>query len=164
MEADKALAKVTAPPPQPRKWSHPEDPSDLRRFLSKGAPNNYGSKGFKCQPQPCNYHPKWNNGKPNHWTKGKASHWTKKQLTPAGKIQFCLPAWQQITQDPWVLEVVKGYQLELVQTPFRISPVTLVARLQKERQSIAAEIQSLLIKGAITRAQPQMDQFTSRLL
>jgi len=34
LESDKALAKVAAP--NPRKRSHPEDPSDLCRFLSKG--------------------------------------------------------------------------------------------------------------------------------
>jgi len=68
--------------------------------------------------------------------------------------------WQQITQD---LEVVKGYQLELVQIPFQINQVTSVASSQRERQTIATEIQSLLAKGAITRAYPQTDQFTSRL-
>ena len=34
---------------------------------------------------------------------------TETSAAPAGKIQFCLPAWRQITQDPWVLEVVKDH-------------------------------------------------------
>jgi len=33
----------------------------------------------------------------------------KGALAPVGKLQFCLLAWNQITSDPWVLEVVNGY-------------------------------------------------------
>jgi len=89
---------------------------------------------------------------------------TETSVAPAGKIQFCLPAWRQITQDPWVLEVVKGYQLELVQTPSQINPVTSVARSPTEHQTIRAEVQALLIKGAVRMVRPQSNQFTSRLL
>ena len=38
-------------------------------------------------------------------------------------VQFCQPAWSQVTSDPWVLEMVKGYQLGLIQTPVQIGSV-----------------------------------------
>jgi len=85
---------------------------------------------------------------------------TEASVSPAGKIQFCLPIWRQITQDPWVLEVVNG---NLVQTPSQINPVTSVARSPAKHQAIGAEIQALLIKGAVRMVRPQSDQFTSRL-
>jgi len=85
----------------------------------------------------------------------------KTELVPAGRIQFCLPAWEQITQDPWVLEVVKGYQLKLVQIPSQIIPVTSVARPPSEHNAIKAEIQALLEKGAVRKGHTQSNQFTS---
>ena len=69
----------------------------------------------------------------------------------------------QITQDPWVLGVVKGYQLELVQTPSQINPVVSKARSPTERQAISTEVEALLTKGAVRKVQPQPNQFTSRL-
>ena len=58
------------------------------------------------------------------------------------------------------LGVVKGYQLELVQTPFQYTPGHTP---DKEQQAISVEIQSLLTKGAVVEANPHIDQFTSKL-
>ena len=55
-----------------------------------------------------------------------------------------------------MLEVVKGYQLELVQTSFQIAPV-------QEWQAINTEIQALQVKQIIVAVLPCIDQFTSRL-
>ena len=55
LEADKALAKVFYNPQSSqssRKHSFEEDPSDLRCFLSKGAPAQYGSKGKQRLQKP----------------------------------------------------------------------------------------------------------------
>ncbi len=35
----------------------------------------------------------------------------------SGRLKFFLPLWEGIPQDPWILDVVKGYQLELVSPP-----------------------------------------------
>ena len=88
---------------------------------------------------------------------------TETDLVTAGKIRFCLTAWKGITQDPWVLGVVKGYQLELVQVPSRVNPVVSAARSQTEHKAMEAEVQALLAKGAVKKVQSQSDQFTSRL-
>lgn len=52
VDADKALAKVVREGSNPRKRSFEEDPNDLRRFLSKGAPARYSSKGKQCHAKP----------------------------------------------------------------------------------------------------------------
>ena len=44
-------------------------------------------------------------------------------LTPsAGQIKFCAQNWMRITGDPWNLEVVKGYKLELHYKPVQHKP------------------------------------------
>ena len=74
IESDKALAKVTSPMP-PRKRSHPEDPSDLRRFLSNGAPSKYGSKGSQRQPKPYKPQQQQRRHNPNY----KGNQWQNKK-------------------------------------------------------------------------------------
>ena len=64
---------------------------------------------------------------------------------------------------PFGSESGEGLPVELVQTPFQISLVTSVARSPEEHQGIEAEVQAGLAKGAIMRAHPQMEQFTSKL-
>ena len=54
VEADKALAKVVQDGSNTWKRSFEDDPKDLRRFLSKGAPAQYGSKGKQRQFKPYN--------------------------------------------------------------------------------------------------------------
>ena len=87
----------------------------------------------------------------------------KTDLVTARKVRLCLTAWKVITQDPWVLGVVKGYQLELVRSPSQINPITSVARSPSEHQAIEAEVQALLVKGAVRKVHLRSDQFTSRL-
>ena len=45
------MAKVRAPE-NPRKRNHPDDTSDLRRFLSNGTPSKNGGKGLQRQTKP----------------------------------------------------------------------------------------------------------------
>ena len=40
-------------------------------------------------------------------------------LPPTGGLPHCLSNWNRITSDLWTLEVVKGYQLELVSLPYQ---------------------------------------------
>ena len=67
--SDKALAKVTAPG-NPRKRNHPDDTSDLRHFLSNGAPSKNGSKGLQRQTKPY---------RPQQQKYYKGNQWNKKQ-------------------------------------------------------------------------------------
>jgi len=54
LEAEKALAKVSSNGQSSRKRPYEEDPTDLRRFLSKGAPAQYGGRGKQRQQKPYN--------------------------------------------------------------------------------------------------------------
>ena len=38
-------------------------------------------------------------------------------IPPTRRLKHFQPVWQRITQDPWVLQVIQGYQLELLSTP-----------------------------------------------
>lgn len=64
VEAERAMAKVTSNAQAPRKRAFEEDPSDLRRFLSKGAPAQYGGKGKQRQQKSYNQSIKNNFKKP----------------------------------------------------------------------------------------------------
>ena len=40
----------------------------------------------------------------------------------AGRLAQFITNWEKITQDRWVLQAIKGYQLELVQPPWQMRP------------------------------------------
>ena len=46
-------------------------------------------------------------------------------LPPTGQLPHCIQQWQAVTSDQWVLQVVRGYKLELTSTPTQSSqPLT----------------------------------------
>ena len=69
-------------------------------------------------------------------------------LPQAGRIQFFLQKWREITQDKWILDTVQGFRLPFIQEP----PQTRLPQFafsQEESQTITQEIESLVKKGAI---------------
>ena len=72
-------------------------------------------------------------------------------LPQAGRVQFCLPKWKEITRDCWILRAVQGYKI-----PFtRLPPPTHLPPFsfnQEEVRIISEEVQSLLKKGAVQRS------------
>ena len=74
----------------------------------------------------------------------------------------CIQQWQAVTSDQWVLQVVRGYKLELTSTPTQSSqPLTVVT---KANQSLVGEeVQKLLDKGAIKMTSPCPTQYVSRI-
>ena len=71
-------------------------------------------------------------------------------MPEAGRLQFCSQNWRLITEDPWILQIVAGYQLELEATPHqRVAPRQV--EVQGEMgQLIEHEIQKLQQKQAVT--------------
>ena len=67
----------------------------------------------------------------------------------AGRLQFFLPNWKKLTQDPWVLETVAGYQLRFRQE-FHQSVAPMMRVSKEEERCISEEVQSLWEKGAIS--------------
>jgi len=82
-------------------------------------------------------------------------------LPQAGRVQFCLPQWKELTQDLLFLSATQGYRIPFVQAP---SPTQLppFAVSQEETTIISKEIQSLLGKGAIQKATSK-SWFTSNI-
>lgn len=74
-----------------------------------------------------------------------------------GRLQFFIGAWSGITQDPWVLQVVRGYQLDFNSHPPLRRPIRAHLALARDQtQAMEAEIESLLEKQAITRLTPPL--------
>ena len=82
-------------------------------------------------------------------------------LPTASRLPHCLHNWLQITSDQWVIQVVKGYKLDLMSTPLqRIPPRPLEA---KGHHSMEEEIQKLVAKGAIKKVTSCPSQFLSQI-
>ena len=82
-------------------------------------------------------------------------------LTPAGRLPYCLHNWLSITSDEWVLQVVRGYQLELSSIPTQRTPPRVIE--MKNGHLVTEEVCKLLTKGAIKVVPPSSNQFLSRI-
>ena len=80
-----------------------------------------------------------------------------------GKLATKVDEWFKITTDPWILESVRAYRLEFKTKPSQISPPLQPSRSEGECNLIQREIDSLLLKGAITVAQHSKDEFLSNI-
>jgi len=74
-----------------------------------------------------------------------------------------LHSWEQITSDPWTLEVVKGYHLEFSHPLFQTSPSHTIAKSPTEKQLLEEEIQSLILKQAVVKTNSRKEQNVSGL-
>ena len=70
-------------------------------------------------------------------------------IPPTGRLKYFLPIWQKITQDPWVLQVVQGYQLEFISKPIQNYLAAKPGMSQTEQNILDQEVQTLLDKHAI---------------
>ena len=69
------------------------------------------------------------------------------------------------TSDPWVLQTVQGYSLELVTAPTQLSPPGQVHLPGRQETLTGEEIKNLLEKGAIERVRvPHHPQYISQML
>ena len=83
-------------------------------------------------------------------------------LLAAGWLPFCVKAWEPLMNDQWVLQVIRGYKLELMATRFQqAEPAAVVTSSNQEL--VAEEVQKLLEKGAVKAVDRCPDQFVSRI-
>ncbi len=81
----------------------------------------------------------------------------------AGSVRHCLPRWRQLTNDKWVLEIVKGYRLELKYDPwqtYRPKPLRLDSNSQSQ---LDQALQEFLRVGIIEPCNFDEDGFYSTL-
>ena len=92
-------------------------------------------------------------GRPLHLPAGMFSNYFLTQLTPnippTGRLKYFQPVWQRITQDPWVLQVIQGYQLELLSTPTQHLQLTFPRLTRVDQKVLDQEVQELLDKQAV---------------
>ena len=81
-------------------------------------------------------------------------HSIPQDLPQTARLKFFLPSWERITQDPWVLEVIQGYKIELVTPPVQQS-LPPVAKLSLTQEAVLEqEVNKLLVKQAIHPIHP----------
>jgi hypothetical protein len=66
-----------------------------------------------------------------------------------GGLKFFTPAWEMITQDPWTLQVIQGYQKELVTPPVQQSLPNVPKLSSTQETVLEQEVKELLMKQAI---------------
>ena len=81
----------------------------------------------------------------------------------AGKISASFDTWQNITSDPWILNTVRGYEIEFEQQPVQTCiPNQLSVSITEEKQ-INAEIKNFLAKGIIHKVNSKPGQYFSNI-
>ena len=70
---------------------------------------------------------------------------------------------KKITNDPWILQTVEGYKLELFQEPVQISVPNPIAFSDSEKELIQDEINQMLEKCAICEVHQSQCRFLSNL-
>jgi len=65
----------------------------------------------------------------------------------AGRLKALLENWKILTQDPWTLQTIKGYQIPFLSTPIQNQlPLQLVSK-EEEMCLVDHEVQEILSKG-----------------
>ena len=84
-------------------------------------------------------------------------------LPVGGRLAYFLPNWEKITSDCFILQIVKGYNLELVQEPVQEHAPKCPNFSVQEKEILMEEIQKLILKDAVEIVQPSQDQFLSQM-
>ena len=75
-------------------------------------------------------------------------------LPQSGRLKHFAPAWKLITRDPWVLQVVQGYQLKVTAPPIQ-QVLPRIANLASAQGTVLKqEVNDLLLKQAIHPVKP----------
>ena len=74
---------------------------------------------------------------------------TPQSLPKTGRLKYFIPAWELITQDPWVLQVVQGYKIELVTVPVQQFQPHQPCLSSMQETVLNQEVEDLLEKRAV---------------
>lgn len=75
-------------------------------------------------------------------------------LPQAGRLKHFLATWEQITKDPWVLQVVSSYQIEFLDNPVQRNTPPPIPSSLDHQTIIDQEVWKLLSKEAVHFVQP----------
>ena len=76
-------------------------------------------------------------------------------LPLAGRLKHCISNWEIISKNPWVLETVQGFHLDLMSTPHQLSVPLTVPHSEENMALIYLEIQQILEKEALHVVPPE---------
>ena len=76
-------------------------------------------------------------------------------LPLAGRLKDCISNWEIISENPWILETVQGFHLDLISTPHHLSFPLAVPHSEENMALIDLEIQQMLEKEAIHVVPPE---------
>ena len=79
----------------------------------------------------------------------------------AGNIANVFSEWQKITDDPYILQLVKGSKIDFVKLPFQTYIPNSCKFRASEIKIVKSEIQILLQKGVIKKSLHEKGQFIS---
>ena len=69
-----------------------------------------------------------------------------------GCLAFFMANWEEVSNDPWVLEAVRSYKIEFISGPRQREPPGQIAMNTEQSQAMTLEIQELHKKGAVVQA------------
>ena len=73
-------------------------------------------------------------------------------LPQAGRLKHFLAAWEQITKDPWVLQVVSGYQIEFLANPVQRNTPPPISCSLEHQTLIDQEVWEVIKRGSPFRS------------
>ncbi|XP_063979898.1 uncharacterized protein LOC135163921 [Diachasmimorpha longicaudata] len=82
-------------------------------------------------------------------------------IIPAGRLRLFTDVWREITTDKFIIQCLQGYKIPFRKIPHQFKPPNAPSRLAKNWTTISAEIEKLLIKGAIEECSEEEGQFIS---
>ena len=86
----------------------------------------------------------------------------QRDLPVGGRLAHFQKRWEDITEDSWVLSVIrKRYKIPFIRKPF-LSPTPVFLR-QTESPALEEEVKELLLKGAVEKINPEDPGFYSRI-
>ena len=86
-----------------------------------------------------------------------------KQLPSAGRVKHFVKNWQKLTNDPLILDIVRGYKTPFI-LPSRQSKLPNLCQLTKQVSDLVdQEVHDILRKGTIVVSDPKEYQFLSSL-
>ena len=86
-----------------------------------------------------------------------------KQQPKAGRVRHSVNSWQRLTDNPVILDIVRGYEIPFILPPGQSMLPDLCQLTKKASNQVDQEVPGMSKKGAIVVLDPKEDQFLSSL-
>ena len=109
--------------------------------------------------------------KPMQWESKKIHSLIKRLFLPksipdvplAGRLKHFVGAWMKITQNPKILDIVKGHKIPFDSKPFQSKIASQPIVTREGEELVKLEVKEMLRKGAIRKVQPLKGEFVRNL-